>query len=329
LKNKNGKSKMKNAILFTLITIVVFSCSNNNMENLEYSSTIEYKDLVVSSQLSGQIEKIFFSEGDFVKKEDTLLVINHEKLDLQLAQAIAAQNELLLQLKMLEKGARKEDRIVVRELLSQAETNYKFAKKNKERMEQLRSSGSITEKEYDNALLAYNISLSKYNSAKENVKKSRSARPEQIQQIKAKLEQSKASIALIEKQISDCYVISPINGEIVNRYVEEGEVVSFLSSLFRIVDLTRAEIVIYVSEIDLAYIKLGEKVEVSIDAYNNKTFPGTIYFISPEAEFTPKNIQTKDERTKLVFAVKIKIENPEKILKKGMPADVKITLSVN
>lgn len=318
--------KRKNVMLFAFIMTIMFSCTNNNDGTLEYSSTIEYKDIIVSSQLPGQVESIFFSEGDLVKEKDTILVINHEKLDLQIAQAVASKNVLLSQFKMLERGARKEDRKLAAEKLSQAETSYKIADKNKGRMEKLRSTESITEKQYDDAILAYEISLSKYNSAKQNVKKSKSARPEQIEQIEAKIEQANASIALIKKQINDCYITSPITGQIVNQFIEKGEVVTFLSSLFRIIDLTKAEMVIYVSEIDLAFIKLGDKVEIAIDAYDDKTFAGSIYFISPEAEFTPKNIQTKDERTKLVFAVKIKIPNPDQILKQGMPADAVIKL---
>lgn len=315
---------MKKLLTIVFITIVMFSCSNDNHKTLEYSGTIESKDIMISSQLPGQVESIFFSEGDIVKAKDTVLIINHEKFDLQLAQATASKNVLLSQFRMLENGARKEDRILVSEMLSQAQINYKIAKKNKLRMEKLLSTESITEKQFDDAILAYDISLSKYNSAKENVKKSKSARPEQIKQIEAKIEQANAAIALIKKQINDCYITSPIDGQIVNQFIEKGEVVTFLSSLFRIIDLTKAEMAIYISEVDLAFIKLGDKVDISIDAFSDKIFTGKIYFISPEAEFTPKNIQTKDERTKLVFATKIKIPNPDKILKQGMPADAVI-----
>jgi HlyD family secretion protein len=83
---------------------------------------------------------------------------------------------------------------------------------------------------------------------------------------------------------------------------------------------------IYVSEEELGKVKLGQKAEVSVDAFPDKTFDGTVTFISPEAEFTPKNIQTKDERTKLVFGVKIKIPNPTLDLKTGMPADAKVII---
>ena len=94
--------------------------------------------------------------------------------------------------------------------------------------------------------------------------------------------------------------------------------------MLKISDLTEVELIIYVSETELGGVRLGEKADVYVDAYPNKNFEGKVTYISPEAEFTPKNIQTKDERTKLVFAAKIKIQNPEFKLKPGMPADAEI-----
>lgn len=319
---------MKKTFITTLffLTIVIVSCSDDSSGKLEYSGTIESKDLMISSQLPGKIESIFFDEGDLVKKGDTLLIIEHEKLNLQLAQAKAQKRGILSQLKMLKDGARKEDRNLASESLIQAEANYKVAKTNKERMTKLFESESITQKQYDDAILGYDVALSMYNSAKQNVLKSESARPEQIEQLMASLDQSEAAVSLIEKSISDSYVTTPISGQIVNRFVEKSEIVSFLSSLMKIVDLTDSELTIYVNEVDLAHIQLKQEVSVSIDAYPNKSFSGKIIFISPEAEFTPKNIQTKDERTKLVFAVKVRIDNPDKILKPGMPADAVIRL---
>jgi HlyD family secretion protein len=99
-----------------------------------------------------------------------------------------------------------------------------------------------------------------------------------------------------------------------------------MSSLVKISDLSKVDLVIYVSEEELGLVKQGQKVDVTVDSFKDKVFSGTVVFISPEAEFTPKNIQTKDERTKLVFAVKIKIDNPAFELKPGMPADAEIKL---
>ena len=96
--------------------------------------------------------------------------------------------------------------------------------------------------------------------------------------------------------------------------------------MFKITNLSEAELIIYVTEKELALVKYDQNAEITIDAFNDKSFSGKVIFISPEAEFTPKNIQTKDERTKLVFAIKIKIDNSEHFLKPGMPADAKIKL---
>ncbi len=152
------------------------------------------------------------------------------------------------------------------------------------------------------------------------------ARPEEIKQARANLNRQKAAVDLLKKNISDSYVVSPITGFIVQKYVEKGETVSMLSSLFKVSELRIVKLVIYISEENLGRVKLGQKADVSNDTYKNKDYKGTVIYISPEAEFTPKNIQTKDERTKLVYAVKIEIKNPDFELKPGMPADAVIHL---
>jgi len=319
---------MKNLLKFTLylITIVLISCDGDKINKLEYSGNIECNNLIISSESMGKIEALFFDEGDIVKIGDTLAIIEHEKLDLQIVQAEAAKNAILAQIKMLKVGARKEDKNLADESLKQAEANYEVAKTNKNRMNSLFESKSITQKQLDDANLAYDIANSMYNSAKQNVIKSKSSRPEQIEQLNANLEQAKASISLLNKSRNDCYITSNISGQIVNRFIEKGEIVTYMTSLFNIIDLTKAELRIYVPETELAFIQLGQSANINIDAFDDKAFHGKIAFISPEAEFTPKSIQTKDERTKLVFAVKIKIDNPDKILKSGMPADAIINL---
>lgn len=320
---------MKNLLKLSLIfiTIVLISCNDDKIEKLEYSGNIECNNLIISSQSMGKVETLLVDEGDIVKIGDTLAIIEHEKLDLQIVQAEEAKNAILAQIKMLKVGARKEDKNLADESLKQAEANYEVVKVNKNRMTSLFESKSITQKQLDDANLAFDIANSMYNSAKQNVIKSKSSRPEQIEQLNANLEQANASISLLKKSRNDCYITSNISGQIVNKFIEKGEIVTFMTSLFNIIDLTKAEMTIYVPETELAFIQLGQSVNIKIDAFDDKFFPGTISFISPEAEFTPKSIQTKDERTKLVFATKIKIDNPDKILKSGMPADAVINLA--
>ncbi|OGU36198.1 MAG: hypothetical protein A2068_08335 [Ignavibacteria bacterium GWB2_35_6b] len=310
------------------ILFLFYACGGNGNENyIDESGTIETTNAVVSSQVVGQVEKIIFEEGAFVKAGDTVLIINHEGYLLQLRQAEASRDLAKAQLDLLTNGARKEDIKIAEEQFNQAKSNFDLAQKDKERFKSLYDSQSITKKQFDDVVTRFDIAQSQLNGAKENLTKIKNiARPEEIRQAKSNYEKTDASVALIQKSITDCFVVAPFNGTIVKSFVEKGEMLSMLSNLFKISDLSKVELVIYVSEEDLGKVKLGQTADVSTDTYKDKTYEGKVKYISPEAEFTPKNIQTKDERTKLVFAVKIEIPNPDSELKAGMPADAVVKL---
>lgn len=323
---------MKNRILLTaaasLLVIFLIGCNNNRIpEKIDASGTIEATNVTISSKLSGEIMKMIANEGDNVKDGDTLLVVDNELLEIQLRQAVAAKDAVEAQLNLLKSGTRKEDIAQVEEAVKQAEINNELAENDFDRMSKLFGTKSITKKQYEDAAARFKLTQAQLNAVKENLHKVRNfARPEELKQAEANLNRAAASVELLEKNIRDSYVTSPITGIVVKSYVEKGETVSPMSSLFKVSDLRNVDLVIYVSEEELGYVKPGQKASVSIDAYPDKTYEGKITYISPEAEFTPKNIQTKDERTKLVFAVKIKINNPDLELKPGMPADAVIKL---
>lgn len=322
--------KKLNLFLFLFSVVLILSGCNNNNEKkiIEASGTIESTNIIVSSKTAGDISVMNYNEGDRIGIGDTVLIIDHELLDIQLRQAAAGFKGAEAQLQLMLQGARNEDIIQAEENLKQAEVNYKLAANDKQRMQNLYSSHSITKKQYEDALARLDLMTAQYNSAKENLNKvKRIFRPEEIDQAKANLEKSSAGADLLRKNIKDSYVISPINGFLVKTFVERGETVTPMSSLFKVSDLDVVELVIYVSEEELGYVKLGQKAEITIDTYKDKVYEGKVTFISPEAEFTPKNIQTKDERTKLVFAVKINIPNKQYDLKPGMPADAKLIVS--
>ena len=319
--------KIVKIFLGVLLTLILFACSGNDNNTINESGTIEATEVVISSQVAGKVLKIFKPEGAKVYAGDTLLTIDKESLELQLNQAIAARDMAKAQYELMVKGARKEDIAQAHEGLKQAEANFNNAKADKDRMENLYNGKAITKKQWDDASTRFDIAQAQYVSAKENFAKMKNiARPEEIAQAKANYEKAEAAVGLIQKSIRDSYIISPINGFIVKKFVEEGETVSMMSSLVKVADLSSMKLSIYVSETDLGKVKLGQKAEVTIDAFKGKTYNGVVEYISPEAEFTPKNIQTKDERTKLVFEVKIRVSNPNFELKSGMPADAKIIL---
>ncbi len=310
------------------ILLLIFGCGNGNDKNsIEASGNIEATNVTVSSQVTGKVLSLLKDEGENVNAGDTVLIIDHEILAYQLQQAVAAEEAAQAQLNLLKAGTREEDIKQGEDAVTRAQINFETAKKDVERMEALYNSKSITKKQYEDAVSGFNISQAQLNSSNENLKKLKNfARPEDINQAKANVDKQIAAINLLKKQIRDSYVQSPINGIIVKKFFEPGETVTMLSSLFKVSDLSKVNLVIYVSEEELGKIKLGQTADVSSDTYPDKKYEGKITYISPEAEFTPKNIQTKDERTKLVFAVKIEIKNPKFELKPGMPADAVVHL---
>ena len=314
----------KAGILIVILLMLQFlGCGNGNGKNtIEASGDIEATDVVVSAKVGGQIEKLNFVEGQKIKKGDTLLVLDSETSKIKLEGAIAARKLAEAQLQLLRNGARKEDIKQAEAALNSAKANYELAKNDKERYDKLFETKTISETQHENYVNRYLVTLQQYNAAKENYEKmNHFARPEEIKQAEARLNQTIANEDLIKKNIRDSYVIAPISGFVVEKYFEAGETVSPLSSLLKLSDLSLVKLKIYISEEELGRVKLGQKADVTVDAYKDKKFEGRVIYISPEAEFTPKNIQTQDERTKLVFAVKIEVNNPDFDLKPGMPAD--------
>lgn len=321
---------MKTSVLLQLIifSLIIFSCSSNNEKQaIEATGNIETINVTVSSKVNGEVISILKDEGDKVKTGDTVLIIDPTIYQIKLREAEASLLAAEAQLELVKVGARKEDIQQAEQTLKQAEVNFQSAENDKMRYENLYQTKSISRKQYEDALTRYEIALAQFNSAKENLRKIQNiSRPEELKQVKANYERIKANVDLIKKNLSDCYVTSPIAGIIVKKFVEKGETVNNLSSLFKVSNLYQVEILVYVNEQDLGKVKLGQLVEITVDAFPNKIFEGKVVYISPEAEFTPKNIQTKEERTKLVFAVKVKIDNTDLQLKAGIPADAKIKL---
>ena len=138
------------------------------------------------------------------------------------------------------------------------------------------------------------------------------------------VEQAEASLNVINVQLDRLTVVSPASGVVASRYAEVGEIAQPGLPVLSIIELDEVTLTAYVPERKIGLVKLGQEAQISVDSYPDESFPGTIVYISPNALFTPKNIQLKDEREKMVFAVKISLANPEQKLKPGMPADALI-----
>lgn len=152
-------------------------------------------------------------------------------------------------------------------------------------------------------------------------------RQETIDQARARLKKSKEALALAETQLRYATLVSPLSGVVLSENVESGEYVSPGTPIVTIGDLNNVWLRAYVNETELGRVKIGQQVRVKTDTYPTKLYEGHISFISSEAEFTPKNVQTEQERVKLVYRVKITVANPNMELKPGMPADAEIVMS--
>ena len=320
--------KILTLLTISVISLTLLSCGDGSNKNLiEASGNIEATNIIVSSQVNGKIISILKDEGTKVSAGDTIMIIDPSTYKMQLSGAEASLAASEAQLELLKIGSRKEDIKQSEEALRQAEVNNQTAEQDKERFENLYQSKSITKKQYDDAVARYEITLAQLKAAKENFQKVKNiARPEEVKQAEANVNRLKANVDLTKKSLNDCYVTSPSAGIIVKKFVEAGENAGMMTSLFKVSDLSSVDLIVYVSETELGKVKLNQEVDVKVDTYPDKTYKGKVIYISPEAEFTPKSIQTKEERTKLVYSVKVRINNPDYELKDGMPADASIII---
>ena len=303
----------------------IVGCGNSHKGAIEASGTLEAVDVNVSAKVPGQLQQMLVQEGSQVNVGDTLAILDHSTMELQLKQAQAGVELADAQYQLLVNGARVEDVRQAEEALRQIESSSKNARYDYERMRELYKSKSVSKKQYDDAESRYTIAKAQLSSAKQNLQKMKSfARPEDLAAAKARLNQAKANADIIRKQIVDAYILAPVPGTVTHKPVEVGELVGAGTIIATISRLEKMNLMIYVGEQELGKVKLNGSADIVIDTYPGKSFPGQVIYISPTAEFTPKNVQTKEDRTKLVFGVKLEVENRDGALKSGMPADAYI-----
>jgi len=313
--------------IILLSQIFTFHCKSKTSTPgiLEISGLIEAIDIEIRTQVQGQVKEIFVDEGQFVRSGDLLCILDDEKLCIQLNQVRAGLDGMQSKLRLFKKGTKKEIIVVAENQIETAEKELELARKNQKRMENLFSEGAVSEIEKEIADLKLKTALKHYESAQENYKLAfRGREKEEIEMVEAEIKKLEAQEQFLLRQIQDTKIVSPIDGYLEIRHVESGELVFPGNILFSLIDLNRTYVKAYVPERHLGRIKLGSNVEVICDSFPDIIFKGKVDYISGKAEFAPKNIQTKEERLKLVFMIKSYLENKDRILKQGMPVDVKI-----
>ena len=265
------------------------------------SGFIEATEAVLSAEIAGQVKAIRLGEGDKVARGDTVAEIDTLSTMLRLRQARAA---------VLAAG----DRIRITSLaIEQAAYSEDLARKEYDRVSALVQSGSINQQMYDRTESVY----------KQAALAKRQA-DAAYQAAQAELTKTDSDVKLLEKQLGDCFPISPLAGVVTTKFVDVGEWIGVGKPLVKIARLDTVWVKVYVPAGDLTRIALGGAAKVDPEDGRTDELGGTVTWIADEAEFTPKNVQTKEARADLVYAVKVTIPNPGGRLKIGMPVAVRI-----
>lgn len=279
------------ALVLTLIIAAPGCRQSSSPDLIRVSGIIECRTARISPRTSGRVLKVLVEEGQEIRPGQLLVELNHEYLDLQLRQAEAAVDLARAQLELLRKGARSEDIAQAEQQLNQAWINLEQARKDAERFRSLYEKGSVTRRQKEEAETRLGLAEAQHNQVQEALKKLRAiVLPEEIEAAESRLRQAETAVDLIKKNIEDSTVISTVAGVITERAVEPGELVSPGTTLVTVSTLDPVFLRVYVSAEELGRIKLGGPAEVTIDSFPEKIFPGRIVYISPEAEFTPRNI---------------------------------------
>jgi HlyD family secretion protein len=303
---------------------------------LFYSGTIETTQAKLSFQAPGRVLQVYVQEGQAVKKDQVIAELDraeyasrHEQARAGLDRAQKAKQQLETALEISKKTLPAE---VARAqaAVKSARVSLTDAEKNYRRYEELFSKSVVTEKEYDTLKLHYDVDRARLAESESvlaldrgNLSRIDAARDD-IATAAAQVDVARAALSQAAIQLEYTRLRSPIDGGVTSRNIEPGETVNIGREVITIADLNRVDLKIFVDETMIGRVRPGQKANVAIDTFPGKTYPGTVSFVSPEGEFTPKIIQTQKERVKLVYLVKVSISNPNHELKAGMPADVRL-----
>jgi len=295
------------------------------MKKLLVYGNIEATEVDISFKIPGRVIRRAVDEGDLVKKGNVIAELENEDLKRQAEETRASVRVAEAKLREALAGSRSQEIKQAWASVEKARSDRDQLKSEYERAEALFKDGVIPTQSRDQAFTAYQMAGAAYKEAMEQYDLVKEGpRKEDIDALRASFEEAKAFLTLRDVQLGYATVTSPVSGVVLVKNIEPGEIVSAGTPVVTVADLNDVWLKAYISETDLGRVKYNQKVKVKTDTYPDKNYLGRISFISSEAEFTPKNIQTHEERVKLVYRIKVTLENPEMELKPGMPADGEI-----
>ncbi len=324
---------MKKKIILILLILVALTAvflyfrnrSPVNPDLIRVSGNIEMTEAEVSFKIPGRVEERLVSEGETVKAGQMVARLDSRELGQEKEQRQAQVSSARAALAELLAGSRAEEIAQAQALLERAQADQERALVEFERQKKLYQREVISTREYDLAKTTHDGAEAKVRESRENltlVKKG--PRQEKIDQARASLKAAEQVLAQSQTRLEYTVAVSPLSGIVLSKNIEPGEVVSAGTPVVTVGEINQVFLRAYINETDLGRVKVGQKVKVSTDTFPGKSYEGRISFLAPQAEFTPKNIQTQKERVKLVYRIKVEIPNPQMELKPGMPADGEI-----
>jgi HlyD family secretion protein len=288
---------MKKIITFLILTSLI-SCNKNNDKADGYGN-LEATEVTISAQANGNIEYLKLEEGAVLEPKIQVGLVDTTQLYFNKQQLIASKSTVFS----------KSKNVVSQRSVLQEQLKTTLIEKN--RIQNMFAENAATKRQVDEI-------IGKVNVLKEQIQSVETQNAPILNEVKS----IDVQIEKINDQIEKSKIINPIKATVLAKYAEPNEVTAFGKPLYKIADISEMTLRVYISETQLSKIKVGQNVTVKIDAEKEmKSFAGTISWISSSAEFTPKVIQTKEERINLVYAVKVKVKN-DGSLKIGMPAEM-------
>jgi HlyD family secretion protein len=310
-------------VLAALTAVSIGGCGRRgNPGEIPSSGFVEATEVRVSSKVGGVVALLPAREGARVKAGELLAQLDTTDIALALAATRGDRDQAAADVRLRLAGTRVEE---IREAAAQvdrAQADLDGAERDLVRMQALLDAGSGTEKARDDARTRRDLASAARDAAREQLlRRKNGSRPEEIAASQARLAATEARVAQLKQQERDTAIASPLAGVVTGRLVEAGELVSPGAGICIVTDLEHPWLTAYIGERDLERIRLGDQADVVTDDGQKRS--GTISYISDRAEFTPRNAQTREERGKLVFRVKVTLENADGLFKPGMPAEAR------
>lgn len=315
------------AVVSVVLWLTVFRDGAAEAEML-VSGTVEATESHLGFQAPGRIETIAVREGDRVARGDELARIDQVEARARLDQATAQVAVARAALTELLRGFRPEEIAQARAARDAARARWEDARRDLDRTRILHEGRAVSREAYDKAMMMEQVARSQSEQAEEQARLLEAGpRRERIEAQRSQLAGAEASVRAIEAGIANLTVVAPSKGIVTIRHREPGEIVPAGAAVLTVMDPGDRWVRIYVKEDRIGAVSLGLPATIRSDTYPERSYAGEVVFIGSEAEFTPKNVQTPEERVKLVYAVKVRITGDSTLeLKPGMPADVRLEI---